>query len=214
MWEHPTRRFRKGQIYAIADPRYNDSMIAYLEGTIIHSEKNYVILLAAGIGYKIYVTEETREKFGGSKTKLWIHSAIREDAFDLFGFPDREAIDFFQMLITVPGIGPKTALGILNLADTKTIRKAVTSGDTSYLTKVSGIGKKTADKIVLELEGKLELIGKEGETGDMSQDIDVVEALKALGYEEREARKALQKIPKEIIATGERVKAVLKILGT
>lgn len=188
-------------------------MISHLTGRIIHSEKNYIVLDTGGVGYKVFVTEETREKFQTDEIKLWIHSAIREDAFDLFGFIDRNTINFFGMLLTVPGIGPKTALGILNLADVETIRKAVTSGDTSYLTKVSGISKKTADKIVLELEGKLELLARGVESENMSGDIDVIEALKALGYEEREARKALQKIPKDIENTGERVKAVLKLLG-
>lgn len=188
-------------------------MISYLAGHIIHSEKNYIVLETNGVGYKVFVTEETREHFQNDLTKLWIHSAIREDAFDLFGFIDREAINFFQLLITVPGIGPKTALGILNLADAKTIRKAVASKDTSYLTKVSGIGKKTADKIVLELENKLELIEKSDETETIPGDIDVIEALKTLGYQEREARQTVQKLPNDIKNIGERVKAALKLLG-
>ncbi len=188
-------------------------MISHLTGQIIHSEKNYIVLETGGVGYKVFITEETRETFQTETVKLWIHSAIREDAFDLFGFPTREAINFFQMLITVPGIGPKTALGILNLADIATIRKAVISRDTSYLTKVSGIGKKTADKIVLEFENKIELIGKETEGENVSGDIDVIEALKTLGYQEREARQTVQKIPKTITDTGERVKAALKLLG-
>lgn len=188
-------------------------MIGYLKGTVVLSEKNYVIIETGGVGYKVFITEETRETFRGNTEALWIHSAIREDAFDLFGFSNKNTLGFFQMLITVPGIGPKTALGILNLADAETIKKAVLSGDTSYLTKVSGIGKKTADKIVLELANKLDDTQSDGAGGQNSDDIDVVEALKALGYAEREARHALQKIPKDISGVGDRVKHVLKILG-
>lgn len=187
-------------------------MIAHLSGSVIHSEKNYLILQAGAVGYKVFVTEETRQHLRGESVSLWIYSAIREDAFDLFGFIDRNALAFFELLITVPGIGPKTALGILSLADVATIQQAVVSGDTSYLTKVSGIGKKTADKIVLELEGKLGHLQKNDMSGTAG-DVDVIEALRAIGFEEREARQALQKIPEGIKDIGERVKAALRILG-
>jgi Holliday junction DNA helicase RuvA len=194
---------------------YDTAMIGYLKGAVLHGEKNHIILLANGIGYKVFVTPDTLEAVRGKETELWIHTAVREDALDLFGFREKESLNFFNLLLSVPGIGPKSALGILGLADVRTIRQAVSSGDTSYLTKVSGIGKKTADKIVLELEGKLDVVGKDTESSeDISGEVDAIEALKSLGYNEREAQKALQKIDKDVKGASERVKAALKLLGT
>jgi len=114
------------------------------------------------------------------------------------------------LLIGISGIGPKTAVAILNVAEPETIRKAVSSGDTSYLTKVSGIGKKTADRIVRELEDK---IGTLEEGTSVSEEVDAVEALRSLGYSQAEAREALKKVPQLVTGAGERVKAALKILG-
>ncbi len=124
-------------------------------------------------------------------------------------------MDFFELLITVSGIGPKTALGILNVANPGTIRKAVATEDPSYLTKVSGIGRKSAEKIVLELKDKLSAWETtETEAESSPHESDSLEVLKALGYTERDARDALKKVPKEITETAECVKHALKILGS
>jgi Holliday junction DNA helicase RuvA len=114
--------------------------------------------------------------------------------------------------IGISGIGPKSALGILNVATVPSLRKAIISGETAHLTKVSGIGKKMADKIVLELKGKLG-VGEESHETTLRDEVDALEALKALGYKHHEAREALKDIPSSIGDTGERVKAALKILG-
>ena len=131
-------------------------MIGTVSGTIRHRESNMLIVDVSGLGYKVFVSTDTSiDLKNGDPVFLWTHLAVRENALDLFGFLDREALTTFELLIGISGIGPKTALGILNVASPAILRKAVANEDTSYLTKVSGIGKKNAEKIVLELRGKL-----------------------------------------------------------
>jgi Holliday junction DNA helicase RuvA len=189
-------------------------MISQLFGTIIHKDDRYLVLDVHGVGYKVYATGENIQKVSSTEpVRFWTHMIVREDALDLYGFPTKDEIEFFEMLIGISGIGPKSALSILNLATIPTLKKAIVSGDSTYLTKVSGIGKKNAEKIVLELKDKLIFSSEEDEVASRSYESDSLEALKALGYAEREARDALKKVPKEIVDTGECVKHALKILS-
>lgn len=191
-------------------------MISHLEGKIIHAEEKFAVLEAGGVGYKIFVTADTAtktKKILGQTASFWTHLAVRENALDLYGFQTKEELDFFELLIGVSGIGPKTALGVLSVATIKNLRKAIASGETAHLTKVSGVGKKIAEKIVLELRDKIDFLDGEGDAGEMRDESDAVEALKALGYGEREAREAMKKVPEEISGTAARVKAALKVLG-
>src|SRR3989344_9347935 len=187
-------------------------MIASLSGTVRHKDLNTLIIDVAGVGYKVLVPMEVALAIvPSSPIFLWTHQAVRETSLDLFGFLEREMLEIFELLITISGIGPKTALGILNVATPATLRQAVASGDTSYLTKVSGIGKKNAEKIVLELKDKLK-VSKDDTSVDTRSEGDALEALVSLGYSERDARESLKKVPKEIEGAGERVKAALKLL--
>lgn len=193
-------------------------MIAHLSGKILHKDLRFCVLSTAdGVGYKVFSTIETLAKLHeGAAASLWIHTVVREDAFDLYGFPDKESLSFFELLITISGIGPKSALGILSAASVSTIKEAIMSGETAYLTKIAGIGKKVAEKIVLELKGK---VGAADEmAGSKHGDVDAIEALKSLGYTHKEARDALQEIsedPKlrDLKDPGQKVKAALRILG-
>lgn len=190
-------------------------MIAKLTGKVAHLDIKFLILDVNGVGYKVFATSETLEKAGeiGVDLSLWIHHTIREDASDLFGFHSREALGLFELLIGVSGIGPKTGLNILNLTTPDTIREAVETGDISYLTKISGIGKKMAEKMVIELRDKL---GDPSETyvsGSLKDGALAIEALKSLGYSEKESREAVKKIDKEITSTQDIVKAALRILS-
>ncbi|MCC2630367.1 MAG: Holliday junction helicase RuvA, holliday junction helicase RuvA [Candidatus Paceibacter sp.] len=189
-------------------------MISQLYGKVVHKESRYMVVDVGGVGYKVFspteIIQKTPEK---EPVRLWTHLIVREDALDLYGFPTKEELEFFEMLITISGIGPKSALSILNLASIATLKQAIASGDSTYLTKVSGIGKKNAEKIVLELKDKLIFTQEEVESASRSFESDSLEALKALGYAEREARDALKKVPKEITDTSECVKHALKILA-
>ena len=186
-------------------------MIGSIKGKIILKTEKFLIVETNGIGYKISVSPDTL-----SKTKklndeifLWIHTHVREDAFDLYGFLNQEELEFFEMLINVSGIGPKGALSILGITSIETLRKAISIGDTSYLTKISGIGRKTAEKIVIELRDK---VGKELEGSSLQVELDALEALKSLGYSAIEAREALKKVSPDT-NTNTKIKEALKILG-
>lgn len=188
-------------------------MISYLSGTIISISGTYLVLDVNGVGYKVFATGQTLLglKTGG-KTELFTHLAVRETALDLYGFPSQEELSFFELLITISGIGPKSALGILNVATVDVLKNAIFTENTSHLIKVSGIGKKNAEKIVLELRGKLDGEMKDGTSSN--DDSDALEALTSLGYTQKEAREALKQISNDITGASERVKSALKILSS
>jgi Holliday junction DNA helicase RuvA len=189
-------------------------MIATLKGTVVYKDLHMVVLDVGGVGYKVFCTTDTvLDVLPGQPMFLWTYLAVRETALDLFGFKDKETLELFELLIGISGIGPKTALGILNVASPAMLRQAVAEEDTSYLTRVSGIGKKNAEKIVLELRDKL-VTTADDKGINMRAEGDAMEALVSLGYTERDAREALKKVSKEIENTSERVKQALKILST
>jgi Holliday junction DNA helicase RuvA len=183
-------------------------MIGSLRGKITLKTDKFILVETGGVGYKVAVSPDTlfRTQNNG-EVALFIHTHIREDAFDLYGFLTHEEQEFFEMLIGVSGIGPKGALSILGIASLETLRKAIVTGDTAYLTKVSGIGKKTAEKIIIELRDK---VGEEKE-GSLQGELDALEALKSLGYSQMEARDALKKVTAE--DTNGKVKEALKVLS-
>lgn len=187
-------------------------MIGSIHGKVLDIRKDGLLLDVHGVGYIVRTTTETISKTSvGSECILRTHLAVREDALDLFGFANQDEVALFELFIGISGIGPKSALGIMNLADVKTLRSAIASGDTTYLTRVSGIGKKIAEKIVLELRDKLG--GSHDDTAMMREDTDVLQALEALGYGRSEARESLKLISKDSHGTNERLKEALKILG-
>src|SRR3989338_6797891 len=185
-------------------------MIGYLKGMLIRQDLKSVVLDVSGVGYKIYTNATPLEKDKGKITELWTYLAVRENALDLYGLKNKEELGFFELLITVSGIGPKSAMAIMSVASLSNLRHAITSEDTSHLTKVSGIGKKNAEKIVLELKNKL--VGLSADTAQsLSGDVDALEALKSLGYSEREAREALKKADGN--TTEKKVRSALKNLN-
>jgi holliday junction DNA helicase RuvA len=188
-------------------------MIAHITGTVIEEFKNSLIVDVRGIGYRVYIMGDTALQYKkGSEVSLHTHLSVRETALDLYGFLEYEECEFFEMLIGVSGIGPKSALAILSLASIPTLKQAILENDSSYLTKVSGIGTKNAKKIILELQGKIENDGA-GVGSHHSGDVDTIEALKSLGYSAREARAALKNIPPEVTRANDRLKAALKELS-
>jgi holliday junction DNA helicase RuvA len=188
-------------------------MIASVSGSVRYKDLNHLIVDVSGLGYRVAVTADVAaEAVLSQPIFLWTYLAVRETALDLYGFPEKETLEVFEHLITISGIGPKTALGILNVASPTTLRQAVSTGDTSYLTRVSGIGKKNAEKIVLELKDKLTYAGEDRGIS-ASAEGDALEALVSLGYSERDAREALKKVSKEEKDAGARVKAALKLLS-
>jgi len=195
-------------------------MISRLTGSIVHIDPKYVVLDVHGVGYKISTTVDIMMKLGkvNTETTIWTYLAVRENALDLYGFMSISELNFFELLITISGIGPKTALGILNSASVETLQTAVQTADTSHLTKVSGIGKKVAEKIVMELADKVDRFTHSEESKSamkeaQKNDNDALEALKSLGYSQIEAREALKEISKDITKTNDKIREALKILG-
>ncbi|MDP3996595.1 MAG: Holliday junction branch migration protein RuvA [bacterium] len=186
-------------------------MISYISGSVIYKdEKSAIVETANGLGYKIFVTEETLSSLSENKVaRFWTYLAVREDAHILYGFPEKSDLDFFELLLTVSGIGPKTALGILNMASVLSIKTAVSSNDPSHLVKISGIGKKMAEKMVWELKDKVK--SGENSSATLKDEIEALEALKSIGYGHKEARDALKEIKSG--TARERIKSALKTLG-
>jgi len=190
-------------------------MIARLNGKVVLREDNdgFLIIDIGGVGYRAFVSNDTLSKTKeGEVATLWIHMVVRENLINLYGFVDKQEKSFFELLIGISGIGPKSALAILSLAPVYTLRKAVSSGDSSYLTSVSGIGKKSAERIIIELRDKLGKITKEDGVG-LKEEAEALEALRALGYTLQDSREALKKIPENVSSINNRIKEALKILG-
>jgi Holliday junction DNA helicase RuvA len=183
-------------------------MIGYLKGTVIHTEGPAAVIDVGGVGYRVSTAAALHE---GSTAKLWIHTVVREDALDLYGFPERSDLDLFEKLISVSGIGPKTALGILTAAGAETLAQAVAEEKASVLTGIAGIGKKNAEKIIIELRGKI--APPETRSQNLEADQDALAALSALGYGSKEAREALREVPGDIASASDRVKAALQLLS-
>lgn len=193
-------------------------MIRKLTGSVSHQGDNFIVLDVSGVGYMVYVSEDTIIKSQKeTKLSIWTHLAVREKSMDLYGFLEKVELDFFEMLINVSGVGPKSALAILNLAPVESIMQAIASGDTAYLTKVSGIGKKSAAKIIIELREKIEKITKTPDSKTIQEEIDVLDALGALGYSATQARSVLREVSdmktKKPLTTNQKIKEALRLLA-
>ena len=173
-----------------------------------------VIIDVGGVGYLVHVPAGVLATIKNGELSLFIHTAVREDALDLYGFPTEEELAFFKQLMGVSGIGPKTALGILNVSNIATLKQSIAHGDATALTKVFGIGKKTAERVVVELRDKLASEVVLAPASVQGGDGEVIEALMALGYRAEEARSALKGVESSIIGVSARVAAALRLLGS
>ncbi len=187
-------------------------MFGHITGKIFDLKGGKSIVKASGMGFVVHSTLSYLGKLKtGQEASFWTHTAVRENDISLYGFETEEELRVFELLITVSGVGPKSGLAILSVAGVKSIEEAVATKDTSSLTKISGIGRKTAEKIVLELDGKL-VTSQKGQN-KTSEDVDVFEALKSLGYRERDIQEVIKKLPKDLSGANEKIKYVLKNLG-
>ena len=216
-------------------------MISFLEGKIEHRGDKYVILNTGGIGYRVTVSPKLLNILSkstlpvkgkvdfdpgpveGSKTvRLFIHSQLnmREGTFDMYGFQNKEDLELFHLVTSVNGIGPKSAMGILSTIEPKHLKAAVMNEDADYLKKVSGLGPRTAQRLILELKNKIDYLDVGDMQGvDLGQEGQATEALLALGYSPSQAKDALKESTlrqaqgKKAITLEERVREALKILG-
>ena len=188
-------------------------MIAKITGKIEYLKNSYVVIDVLGVGYKVHLSAYTFGKIAGrSEISLFIHTYVREDTLALYGFLVPEELEMFELLISISGIGPKAGMSILSIATPKTIKTAILNEDPSILTKVSGIGKKTAERVILELQNKVADLSV-GDKEEAVMDVDSIEALMTMGYSNTEARDALKSVPVDVKDVGERIKLALKNLG-
>ncbi len=181
-------------------------MIGRLEGRLHVVEPGTILIDAGGVGYLVSVTLRAAHQLTAKeRAALWIHTRVKDDAIELFGFPDRPDLDAFQRLIGVAGVGPRTAMAVLSAFTPAELADAVHSGDAPRLQKTPGVGAKTAQRIVLELKDQLE--GMAAGAGD--QRTDAVSALVNLGYPVRNARRAVDAVLPE--AREEDITEVLRL---
>ena len=174
-----------------------------------------MILQTGDIGYQIFVNVVAYADLSiGQEVEFYLYHHVREDMEDLYGFKNFAELEFFKLLLSVSGVGPKSALGILGMASVEDIKESIGHGDPSLLTKVSGIGKKTAERIVLELRSKIDYLAslKDGAAG-MSVSGDEIDALMSLGYSLQQAREALKNVGTDTRDSGERIRAALRGLS-
>jgi Holliday junction DNA helicase RuvA len=179
-------------------------MIRQITGTVLSTEPSGCVVDVAGWGVQVFMPNSMNVAPGETVTLL-THMCIRQDGVELYGFTEAKDRVFFELLLTVSGVGPKTALSILTRAPRESLENAIATRDISYLTRVAGMGKKAAEKIAVELSEK---IIPSGETQG-TIDSEVLDTLIALGYTEREARNALARVPLHISGRDARLKAAL-----
>lgn len=173
-------------------------MIASIIGKVLaHTKSGVIVETASGLGYEVHLTpEDTVKSATGATVHFFTYLKVSDQAQDLYGFSTIEAREFFNLLLTVSGVGPKTALNILALGSIDVIQAAIARGDVKYLTAVQGMGKKTAERVVVELKSKLKGSQSLGDGGSVSSGIlgDVVDGLLTMGYSQEEAREVVQSL--------------------
>lgn len=182
-------------------------MIAYLKGTVLEKGKEHVILLCGDVGYLVQLPMHLMASVEkGGEARFYTHHVVREDASDLMGFATAGELDFFLKLISVSGVGPKMGLHLMSLGPVESIRRAVEKGDIAFLESAQGVGRKSAQRVVLELKGKLITDDEPGEGGD-----EVVSALENLGYPRYKVREIVNDLAEG--TTEERIKLALRQLS-
>ena len=193
-------------------------MIASVRGEVLDIALDHVVIEAAGVGYKVMATPATLASLRrGSEARLIIAMIVREDAMTLYGFADAEARDLFTTLLGVSGVGPKIGLATLAVYDAQTLRQALADGDVAALTRVPGIGKRGAERLVLELKDKIGAVPSAGGVAVVGHAVrgPVVEALVGLGFAVKQAEDAMDKVlaDDEGATTASALRAALSMLG-
>lgn len=184
-------------------------MISYLKGVVAAKLDESILVVNNDLGFEVFVPAPLWRKMkSGDQIAVFTHEHVREDSRDLFGFASLGELGFFKKLIGISGIGPKLALNLMSLGTLAELQAAIASGNVSYLTAIPRVGTKSAQKIVLEMRGRLDLT-----EGASPEDRDAIEALESLGYSRSQAREALRRVPGDVVEVDERVRAALKTLG-
>jgi len=195
-------------------------MYEYIKGIFKSIEKEYIVIECGNIGYKIFTSGSTISNMPAidQQIKIYTHQIVREDFIGLYGFLTKDEISMFNLLISINGVGPNAALSLMSIANVSTLKYAIITDDDKLITKAPGIGKKTAQRIILELKDKI-TVGDAMPKGTTISDIDIdneklseaVGALIALGYSDKEAEKAIEKANRSN-SVEDIIKECLKIL--
>lgn len=191
-------------------------MICALRGRIAAKGESYVVLDVGGVGFKVFVPPSGLDRLGavGQEVSLFTHLHVREDELALYGFGSADELQLFELLLGVSGIGPKVGLRIVSLLSMETLREAIATGNAAMLTRVPGIGKKVAERLMMDLKDKLgvslEFVSYPALT---HADAEVISALTSLGYSVTEAQAALRSLPPEELPLEEKVRLALQYLG-
>lgn len=186
-------------------------MISFLDGTIKAVRKNFIIVMTDYVGYKVFVTPQILMHVEiGQKISLYTYTYVREDMLALYGFSTLGELEFFEMLLGVSGIGPKMALAIMSVGDLEVIKSGIANKDVEVFTQVSGVGRRTAERLIVDLKEKI----GEARTGESAGGhADVIDVLMALGYSRTEAREALAAVPVEVKESEEKIRFALRSLA-
>jgi len=187
-------------------------MIALLQGQVVKKDTDSLVLFNSGVGYRIFSTEAQVNNLKlEDEVQLWIHENIKEDRHDLFGFADVAELELFEKLLSVNGAGPKAALAVLNIGNISELKTALINSDAKYIQQASGVGKKLAERLILELSGRLSDTALENTSSGpkLDEDDEAYQALVALGYSPKDASKALEKVDKSL-STEDRIKQALR----
>lgn len=189
-------------------------MIGYLKGEVIDKNENTATILVGGVGYDVFlpIIELGRLKLE-SEVSLFIYTHVREDILALYGFSKKEEMEFFKLLLSVSGIGPKVALSIIGSTPIEKLKNSISRGDPALLSAVSGVGKKTAEKAVIELKGKIGVTSSGSNIFSVDETDEVYGALTSLGFQKNEISASLASLPEDIEGTDAKIKAILKTIG-
>jgi Holliday junction DNA helicase RuvA len=192
-------------------------MISYLEGKVIASDERSLIIQAGTLGWRVFCGETTLAKVrkNEERASLFTHLHSREDLQELYGFLSYNELRLFELLLTVSGVGPRSAQLIIDSLSAETVVGAIQAKKSEVFTSVSGIGAKLSQKIIIDLEPRLKLLGLTAGTLPQSfeEERDAIDALRSLGYSRNEAKAALEKVSEETHGVSQRVEEALKVLG-
>lgn len=189
-------------------------MISYLEGNVLLKGPNFLIINVNGVGYKVFTAVDLLTAAAiGKELSLFTYTHVRDDILDLYGFADPENLALFEFFLTVSGIGPKLALSIFSLGKLAKIKEAIVKGDVSFFTGVPRLGKKNAQKLIIELRPKLGSPGELDLTEESGETKEIIDALKTFGFSANESREALKSLKDGEASTSDKIRQALKYLG-
>jgi Holliday junction DNA helicase RuvA len=192
-------------------------MIATLEGRIVAKGENYVIIDVGGVGFKVFIPSSLLDRLGGTgqEVSLFTHMHVRENEIALYGCSTPDELALFELLLGVSGIGPRVALNVVSMMSPDALREAIARGDAAMLTRIPGVGKKTAERVMLDLKDKLGVVLEFVSYPALTHaDAEVISALTSLGYSIAEAQAALRSLPPEDLPLEERIRLALQYFAT